>query len=162
MMVLLLDFLLLFLWKIIICLVSVISVDIWFSLLKCLGNWLGRNKDFSVLISQSLLFFWISQNPLIHKLCHSRIPQIQISIKRNTKRNWICFFLLPINYDKYVQAKMDFLKWYLFVNSSEIYGKLRVFRPKKLRKSIFACINFFLGQWQKNTEIESIWFFCTF
>jgi hypothetical protein len=33
-----------------------------------------------------------------------------------------------------VQAKIDFLKWYLSVNSSEIYGKLRVFRPKKIKE----------------------------
>jgi hypothetical protein len=40
-----------------------------------------------------------------------------------------------------LQAKIDFLKWYLSVNSSEIFEKFRVFRPKKkLRKSILACI----------------------
>jgi hypothetical protein len=38
-----------------------------------------------------------------------------------------------------LQVKIDFLKWYLSVNSSEIYGKLRVFRPKKFEK-----INFYL------------------
>jgi hypothetical protein len=40
---------------------------------------------------------------------------------------------------KLLQVKIDFLKWYLSVNSSEIYGKLRVFRPKKIKK-----INFYL------------------
>jgi hypothetical protein len=37
-----------------------------------------------------------------------------------------------------IQAKMDFLKWYLSVDSSEIYGKLRVFRPKKIKKIHFC------------------------
>jgi hypothetical protein len=44
-----------------------------------------------------------------------------------------------------LQAKIDFLKWYLSGNSSEIYGKFRVLQyysitgQKKLRKSILAC-----------------------
>ncbi len=38
----------------------------------------------------------------------------------------------------FVQAKIDFLKWYLSVNSSEIYGKFRVFRPKKIKKINFS------------------------
>jgi hypothetical protein len=37
-----------------------------------------------------------------------------------------------------IQAKIDFLKWYLSVNSSEIYGKLRVFRPQKIKKIDFC------------------------
>ncbi len=37
-----------------------------------------------------------------------------------------------------IQAKIDFLKWYLSVNSSEIYGKFRVFGPKKIKKINFS------------------------
>jgi hypothetical protein len=37
----------------------------------------------------------------------------------------------------------------LSVNSSEKYGKLRVFGPKKLRKSIFACTKRFLDLLKK-------------
>jgi hypothetical protein len=37
-----------------------------------------------------------------------------------------------------IQAKIDFLKWYLSVNSSEMYGKFRVFRPKKIKKINFS------------------------
>jgi hypothetical protein len=37
-----------------------------------------------------------------------------------------------------IQAKIDFLKWYLSVNSSEIYGKFRVFGPKKIKKIDFS------------------------
>ncbi len=39
---------------------------------------------------------------------------------------------------KIIQAKIDFLKWYLSVNSSEIYGKFRVFGPKKIKKINFS------------------------
>jgi hypothetical protein len=39
---------------------------------------------------------------------------------------------------KIIQAKIDFLKWYLSVNSSEIYGKFKVFGPKKIKKIDFS------------------------
>jgi hypothetical protein len=47
-----------------------------------------------------------------------------------------------------VQAKIDFLKWYLSVNSSEIYGKFRVFRPKKIKKinfSLYSGLNIYFA-----------------
>jgi hypothetical protein len=37
-----------------------------------------------------------------------------------------------------LQAKINFLKWYLSVDSSETYGKFRVFRPKKIKKINFS------------------------
>ncbi len=43
-----------------------------------------------------------------------------------------------VQFSKLLQAKIDFLKWYLSVNSSEIYGKFRVFRPKKIKKINFS------------------------
>jgi hypothetical protein len=46
------------------------------------------------------------------------------------------------------EAKIDFLKWYLSVNSSEIYGKFRVFGPKKIKKidfSLYSTSIFFLN-----------------
>jgi hypothetical protein len=43
-----------------------------------------------------------------------------------------------------IQAKIDFLKWYLSVNSSEIYGKFRVFGPKKIKKINFSLYHDFL------------------
>jgi hypothetical protein len=42
-----------------------------------------------------------------------------------------------------LQAKIDFLKWYLSVNSSEIYGKFRVFGPKKIKKIDFSLYSLF-------------------
>jgi hypothetical protein len=49
------------------------------------------------------------------------------------------FFTRPKKLKKLdIQAKIDFLKWYLSVNSSEIYGKFRVFRPKKIKKINFS------------------------
>jgi hypothetical protein len=46
--------------------------------------------------------------------------------------------LLDFGMEIQVQAKIDFLKWYLSVNSSEIYGKFRVFGPKKIKKIDFS------------------------
>jgi hypothetical protein len=54
-------------------------------------------------------------------------------------------------YSNLLQVKIDFLKWYLSVKSSEIYGKLRVFRPKKIKK-----INFYLYNDYLEVDIQNV------
>jgi hypothetical protein len=73
-------------------------------------------------------------------------PSSEVILIKKSKNFWDLIIKIS-KYFKVIQAKIDFLKWYLSVNSSEIYGKFRVFGPKKIKKINFSLYSgFFISQ----------------